>query len=73
MSKGTISDVAAHIFLSVCSFRYIQKKLGTILRGTATHSGEVTPSKLFYLPSEKESTVKGKNLIPVGANSFLLQ
>ena len=30
-------------------------------------------SKLFYLPSEKGSTLKGKNLLPVGANSFLLK
>ena len=25
----------------------------------------------FLLPSEKGSTLKGKNLLPVGANSFL--
>ena len=30
-------------------------------------------SKLFYLPSEKVSTLKGKNLLPLGANSFLLE
>ena len=29
--------------------------------------------KLFYLPSEKGSAVKGKNLLPLGANSFLLE
>ena len=29
--------------------------------------------KLILLPSEKESSLKGKNLLPVGANSFLLE
>ena len=28
-------------------------------------------SKLFLLPSEKRYTLKGKNLLPLGANSFL--
>ena len=28
--------------------------------------------KIVLLPSEKGSTLKGKNLLPVGANSFLL-
>ena len=27
----------------------------------------------FYLPAEKRSTLKRKNLLPVGANSFLLE
>ena len=27
-------------------------------------------SKLFFLPSEKGCTLKGKNLLPEGANSF---
>ena len=27
----------------------------------------------FCLPSEKESFLKGKNLFPVGTNSFLLE
>ena len=35
--------------------------------------GEVALSKLFSLPSEKASTQKGKNLLPLGANSFLLE
>ena len=30
-------------------------------------------SKWFWFPAEKRSTVKGKNLLLVGANSFLLQ
>ena len=42
-------------------------------RGMDTLSGEVTLSKVFCLPSEKGSTLKGKNLLPVGANSFLLE
>ena len=35
-------------------------------------SWEVTLVKLFCAPSEKRSTLKGKNLLPRGANSFLL-
>ena len=30
-------------------------------------------SNLFYFPSEKGSSLKGKNLLPLGANSFLLE
>ena len=33
-------------------------------------SGEITV-KMFCFPSEKGSTLKGKNLLPRGANSFL--
>ena len=29
--------------------------------------------KIIFLPSEKGSTQKGKNLLPNGANSFLLE
>ena len=36
-------------------------------------TGEVTLSKLFCLPSEKGSAVKAKNLLSLGANSFLLE
>ena len=28
---------------------------------------------MYFLPSEKKSTVKGKNLLPRGANSYLLE
>ena len=38
-----------------------------------TLSWETTLSKFFWLPSEKGSTPKGKNLLPMGANSFLLE
>ena len=37
-----------------------------------TASREVTLVKFFKPPSEKESTIKGKNLLPMRANSFLL-
>ena len=49
-----------------CSFRgdnYVIKKF---------FSGEATLS-IYGTPSEKESTLKGKNLLPMGANSFLLE
>ena len=36
-----------------------------------TLSVEVTLSQMFWFPSEKGSTLKGKNLLPKGANSFL--
>ena len=38
-----------------------------------TFSREATLSKLFCLLFEKGSTLKGKNLLPMGANSFLLE
>ena len=34
-------------------------------------SGAATLSNCFSLPSEKGSNLKGKNLLPLGANSFL--
>ena len=36
-------------------------------------NGEVTLLELFYFSSEKGSTLKGKNLLSLGANSFLLE
>ena len=40
-------------------------------------AGESTMSKLFFPPSENGSengsTLKGKNLLPKGANSYLLE
>ena len=44
-----------------------------ILKGNDTISGEVTQTKLLCIPSEKGSTLKGKNLLLMGANSFLLE
>ena len=41
------------------------------LRGIETLSGDATLSSLFLSPSEKWSTLRGKNLLPLGANSFL--
>ena len=38
--------------------------------GTDLFSGNVTLSKLFLCPPEKGSTLKGKNLLSMGANSF---
>ena len=35
-----------------------------------TFSGEATLSNCFSLPSEKGSSLKGKNLLPMGANYF---
>ena len=33
----------------------------------------VTLSEMFYLVSEKASTTKGKNMLPLGASSFFLK
>ena len=46
---------------------------GQNIRGIYTLSREATLLKLFCLPSEKRSILKGKNLLPLGANSFLLE
>ena len=43
------------------------------LRGIGTLSDKETLSKLFCLLSEKGSSLKGKNLLPLRANSFLLE
>ena len=43
------------------------------VRGMVIFSREVTLLRLFFLPSGKGSTLKGKNLLPLGANSFLLE
>ena len=41
-----------------------------LLRGMYTLSGEATLSKLIIFHSEKGPTLKGTNLLPVGARSF---
>ena len=51
---------------------YAQVCLSEYFRGTDTLKGEITKWKMFLLPSKKGSTLKGKNLLPAGANSFLL-
>ena len=45
----------------------------TYIKGMDTLSGEATLGKLFCLPSEKGSILKGNNLLPLGANSFLIE
>ena len=41
------------------------------LRGKGTPSGQTSLPKLFCLPSEKGSTLKGKNLLPSEKESTL--
>ena len=43
------------------------------LWGKDTLSGETILTKYICNTSEKESNLKGKNLLPMGANSFLLE
>ena len=38
-----------------------------------TFTGRQLCQNYFHLPSEKGSSLKGKNLLPEGANSFLLE
>ena len=42
-------------------------------KGIDTFTRETTLAKLFLLPSEKGSSLKGKNLLPRGANSFIFR
>ena len=50
-----------------------QEKYGKKLRGIDALSREVTLSNCFCLSFEEGSILKGKNLLPLGANSFLLE
>ena len=43
------------------------------LKGNDTCSRETTLLKLFWFLSGKVSALKGKNLLPLGANSFLVE
>ena len=52
---------------------YANRGLPLRLKGMNALSMEATLSKLFRLPSELGSILKGKNLLPSGANSFLLE
>ena len=59
-----------------CGLIYCWKSWLLVLRHfkrIQTLSGEVSLLKLFCLPSGKGSTLKGTNLLPQGANSFLLE
>ena len=62
----TCTKIYPHEIIRIC---YVVKFLHS--RGIDTLSEEVTLSKLFFFPSGKGSTLKGKNLLPAGANSFL--
>ena len=46
---------------------------GSVFRGMDTFSGETTLSTFFCLLFKKGFTLKGKNLLPLGANSLLLE
>ena len=43
------------------------------LREMDSLSEELSHQNCFYLPSEKRYTLKGKNLLPRGAKSFVLE
>ena len=44
-----------------------------LLNGTGYNFRGSNSVKLFHLLSEKGSTLRGKNSLPLGANSFLLK
>ena len=52
----------------LCLFVSVQR-----VKGMYTLSREATLVKLVYFTCEKGSILKGKNLLPLGANSFLLE
>ena len=58
---------------TICKGRAYHGSAGLGLRGIVTLSKEITLSKLFKLPAEKGSKVKGKNLFPTASISFLLK
>ena len=47
-------------------------KVGTLMKQALLYREEKL-SNLFCLISEKGSALKGQNLLPIGANSFLLE
>ena len=59
--------------MSYCCVRTISALYNNYgyLRGMDTLSGEITLSNGFRFLFEKGSTLKGKNLLPLGANSLL--
>ena len=61
------------VWVFVYEYRKVLIVLRFGFRGTGTVSRETTMSKYFGSASAKESTPKGKNLLPLGANSFLLE
>ena len=42
-------------------------------KGMDTLSGEIILSNLFYIPSEKGSTLKWKDMLPLETKSFILE
>ena len=55
----------------VMKLHILGQKLGLALfKGIDPFSGVVPLPKQFSLPSEKDCALKGKNLLPVGANSL---
>ena len=44
-----------------------------MFKRTDTYSAKTTLRKLFISPSKKGSSLKGENLLPVGANALLLE
>ena len=61
--------VQNHVIIDLSQFqacRLYDKEIDTL-------SGEVALTNYLCSLSEKGSTLKGKNLLPTGANSFLLE
>ena len=65
-----LSLASSTIFSNYATAYYIYYHITHTLRWKDTFSGEAIMLKLPLLPFWKESTLKGKNLLPHGANSF---
>ena len=67
-----ISDavIGEYAHCAVITGRVVRKR---ILARLDKLSGETTLSQRFCLPYKNRSALKGKNLLPWGANSFLLE
>ena len=63
--KDAVNNIEIKILLTKGNLKYV------CLRDAV--SGKATLSKQFCLPSENGSTLKGKNLLKLVANSFLLE
>ena len=63
------SDLCCHC-CTQCKNPFLMQPIIKVNGYTYTGGNSV---KTFCLPSEKGSTQKGKNLLPLGANSFLLE
>ena len=73
MANGYFTNLFQNWHLSIYKKRLLVRRFNTL--GGLHVILQMTTILLFgqYIPSEEGSTVKGKNLLPRGANSFPLK